>query len=61
MPRSETTREARMDVIMGSGEWRYRVEADWPNIPPEIELGDVSAVTVDGNDRVYLFNRGPTR
>jgi hypothetical protein len=48
-----------MDVIMGSGEYRYRVETNWPSIPAEVELGDVSAVAVDRHDRVYLFNRGP--
>jgi DNA-binding beta-propeller fold protein YncE len=48
-----------MDVIMGSGDWRYRVETDWPRLPAEVELGDVSAVAVDRRDRVYLFNRGP--
>ena len=27
-------------------------------MPPEIELGDVAAVAVDRNDRVFLFNCG---
>jgi hypothetical protein len=48
-----------MDVIMGSGAYAYRVETDWPRLPAEVELGDVSAVAVDRKDRVYLFNRGP--
>ncbi len=48
-----------MSVIMGTGEYRYRVEEHWPNIPADIKIGDVSAVAVDKNDRVYLFNRGP--
>ena len=48
-----------MDVIMGSGAYTYRVETDWPHLPADVELGDVSAVAVDRRDRVYLFNRGP--
>lgn len=48
-----------MSVVMGTGDYRYRVEEHWPHIPADIEIGDVSAVTVDRNDRVYLFNRGP--
>lgn len=48
-----------MTVIMGSGDYTYRVEENWPTLPDDLEIGDVSAVTVDSKDRVYLFNRGP--
>ena len=48
-----------MSVVMGSGDYRYRAEEHWPNLPPGFELGDVSAVAVDDRNQVYLFNRGP--
>ncbi len=30
----------------------------WEQLPPDIVLGDVTGITVDSKDRVYLFNRG---
>jgi hypothetical protein len=48
-----------MAVFMGSGDYTFRVEDNWPKLPPDLVLGDVSAVAVDDKDRVYLFNRGP--
>ena len=34
------------------------VRDTWAKLPDEIILGDVAAVGVDGQDRVYAFNRG---
>ncbi len=48
-----------MGVILGSGEYTYRVEERWAKLPPGYALGDVAALAVDRRDRVYLFNRGP--
>lgn len=47
-----------MAVVLGSGEYRYRVVEDWAKLPPGWELKDVGAVAVDGKDRIYVFNRG---
>lgn len=47
-----------MSVILGSGEYRYRVVEDWAKLPDGWELMDVAAVAVDSNDLVYVFNRG---
>lgn len=46
-----------MSVILGSGDHRYRVVEDWAQLPDGWEMMDVAAVAVDGNDRVYVFNR----
>jgi len=47
-----------MDTIYGSGDYTYRMVEGWARWPDEWQLGDVAAVGVDGNDRVYAFHRG---
>jgi DNA-binding beta-propeller fold protein YncE len=37
----------------------YRPVAGWPQLPPGVELGPVSAVATDAKDRVYVAHRGP--
>ncbi|MCB1378849.1 MAG: hypothetical protein KDK89_10855 [Alphaproteobacteria bacterium] len=46
-----------MTVILGEGDYRYRVVEDWAKLPDGWNLGDVAAVGVDRHDRVYVFNR----
>ena len=36
----------------------YRPVAGWAKLPDEVQLGPVSAVATDSNDRVYVFHRG---
>jgi DNA-binding beta-propeller fold protein YncE len=45
-------------VIIGEGDYRYRVDQDWARPPPGWTFRDVAAVGVDRRDRVYVFNRG---
>ncbi len=47
-----------MGVIVGSGEFTYRVVEGWEKLPPGVVFGDVAAIGIDKNDRVYAFNRG---
>jgi DNA-binding beta-propeller fold protein YncE len=48
-----------MPVMLGTGVHRYEVVDDWAKLPPGREFdADVAAVGVDGQDRVYAFNRG---
>ena len=47
-----------MSVIVGSGEFTFRVEDNWAELPPGYVFGDVAAVGIDRLDRVYAFNRG---
>ncbi|MGA8550784.1 MAG: hypothetical protein WB678_11150, partial [Stellaceae bacterium] len=47
-----------MAVELGGGPHRFVVREDWAKVPDEIILGDVAAVGVDAENRVYAFNRG---
>src|ERR1700726_2705968 len=45
-------------MIVGSGKFRYRVNADWAKLPAGWSFKEVGGVGVDSNDNVYVFNRG---
>jgi DNA-binding beta-propeller fold protein YncE len=45
-------------MIVGSGDFKYRVVSDWAKLPPGWSFKEVAAVGVDRNDNVYVFNRG---
>ena len=47
-----------MSVILGTGEYRYRVAEGWGRLPDGWQIRDVGGVGVDGQDRVYIFHRG---
>ena len=46
------------DIILGSGDYRYRVIHNWGKLPSGWEFRDAAGVAVDGEDRVYIFSRG---
>jgi DNA-binding beta-propeller fold protein YncE len=37
----------------------YRPVAGWPQLPPQIKLGPVSAMATDAKDNVFVAHRGP--
>ena len=45
-------------MIIGSGQFRYRVIADWAKLPNGWSFKEVGGVGVDRSDNVYVFNRG---
>jgi DNA-binding beta-propeller fold protein YncE len=45
-------------MIVGSGRFRYRVNADWAKLPAGWSFKEVGGVGVDSRDNVYVFNRG---
>src|SRR5215472_17894287 len=45
-------------MILGSGQFKYRVSAEWAKLPDGWSFKEVAAVGVDSHDRVYTFNRG---
>jgi hypothetical protein len=45
-------------VILGQGEYRYRVVEGWGELPPGYTYRDGAAVGLDSHDNVYVFNRG---
>src|SRR6516165_9417497 len=55
---AEQSREEGPAMIVGSGRFKYRVNADWAKLPDGWSFKEVGGVGVDGNDNVYVFNRG---
>jgi DNA-binding beta-propeller fold protein YncE len=53
-----TAAEAAEPVILGQGDYRYRVVEGWGELPPGYTWRDGAAVCVDSKDNVYVFNRG---
>jgi hypothetical protein len=43
---------------LGEGDFVFEPTATWEKLPPDIRLGEVAAVGVDKDDRIYVFNRG---
>ena len=48
-------------MIVGNGEYRYRVNADWAKLPDGWSFKEVGGVGVDTRDNVYVFNPATTR
>ena len=48
----------QLPVVLGAGEHRYRVVANFAKLPSGWALFDVASVAVDSKDCVYVFNRG---
>ena len=44
-------------VVLGTGEFRYRVEEFWGKLPKGWAFGEVASVAVDKRDNVYVFSR----
>ena len=45
-------------MIVGSGRFKYRVNAEWAKLPDGWSFKEVGGVGVDSKDNVYVFNRG---
>ena len=43
---------------IGSGDYTYEIVENWAKLPPGWSFKEIGAVGVDGQDRVYVFNRG---
>ncbi|MBC8235565.1 hypothetical protein H8E77_38960 [bacterium] len=46
-------------MIYGSGKYTYEVVEGWAKLPEGRELGLVSSMACDSQNRVYVFNRSP--
>src|SRR6516225_6344868 len=51
-------RRPGMAIIVGTGDFKYRIVEDWAKLPDGWSFKEVGAVGVDGKDNVYVFNRG---
>ncbi|HUN47270.1 MAG TPA: peptidyl-alpha-hydroxyglycine alpha-amidating lyase family protein, partial [Stellaceae bacterium] len=47
-----------MTATLGAGEFKYRVQEGWGELPPGWSFKEVAAVGTDLKDNVYVFNRG---
>ena len=47
-----------MAIIVGNGDYKYRIVEDWAKVPDGWSFKEVGAVGVDAKDNVYAFNRG---
>jgi hypothetical protein len=45
-------------MIVGSGQFKYRVIAEWAKLPDGWSFKEVGGVGIDRHDNVYVFNRG---
>ena len=45
-------------MIVGNGDYRYRVIADWAKLPDGWSFKEVGGVGVDSRDNFYVFHRG---
>ena len=45
-------------MAFGSGDFMYEVAEGWGQLPEGFEFKQVADVAVDGNDNVYVYNRG---
>ena len=41
----------------GSGKYTYTLVESWAKLPKEESLVDVTGISIDSNDKVYVFNR----
>lgn len=46
-----------MAIVLGTGDFQYRLEPEWASLPDGWDFGEVAAVAVDQRDRVYVFSR----
>jgi hypothetical protein len=47
-----------MTFVLGSPPFQYELVPNWGELPYDFTRQDVAALAVDGDDRVYVFNRG---
>src|SRR5207245_4828666 len=53
-----TRAEGEPVMIVGTGQFKYRVNAVWAKLPDGWSFKGVGGVGVDSSDNVYVFNRG---
>jgi DNA-binding beta-propeller fold protein YncE len=46
-----------MSVVVGEGEFKFRVDPHWAKLPDGWSFGEVGSVAVDRKDNVYVFSR----
>lgn len=59
LPRSGHDAGSNGPIVLGDGEYRYELSGEnWGRLPDGWKYQEATAVAVDDEDRVYVFNRG---
>ena len=45
-------------ATIGNGDFKYKVVANWEQMPSGYSWPETAGVATDENDNVYVFNRG---
>ncbi len=45
-----------LSIILGSGDYRYKVIENWAQLPGDWSFMDVAGVAVNSKDEVFVFN-----
>jgi len=45
-------------MLYGAGKYTYKLVDGWAKLPEGYSFGDVSGLSIDSQDRVYVLNRG---
>ena len=54
-----SSEEPKEDIILGDAPFKYSLSGkNWGNLPDGWVYKEATAVDVDSNDNVYVFNRG---
>ena len=57
---SETNVAAQVEENSAAGIPTFRVDHDWPQVPAQWRLGDVSSIAIDAQDNAWLLHRPRT-
>lgn len=58
MPRVLTAQKSPSQLVVGSGEHRYEVQHDWPQLPDKYSWQTTHNVAVDGEGLLYVIHEG---
>lgn len=58
MPRVLTAQKSEKQLVIGSGEYRYEVLHDWPQLPAKYSWQTTHNVAIDRDGLVYIIHEG---
>ncbi len=57
-PRIVTASKTNSEIIIGEGDYRYRVQHHWPQLPPQYEWQTTHNVAIDKTGNLYVIHEG---
>ncbi|HTG44203.1 MAG TPA: hypothetical protein VK633_06695 [Verrucomicrobiae bacterium] len=58
IPRVLTAQKSEKQLVIGTGEHRYEVQHDWPQLPEKYSWQTTHNVAVDGDGLIYIIHEG---